>query len=85
MAGFSFEDISKVNGGEEDVLKKVIADAWATMKKTNWDDTNFCKINPKVSIPYPVAKNFQTFFESEGWKVKLKRENRNYLFDVYKD
>jgi len=35
MAGFSFEDISRVNGEEEAVLKKIIADAWATMKKTN--------------------------------------------------
>ncbi len=85
MAGFSFEDISKVQGEEEEALKRVITDAWVTMKKVNWDNTNFCKINPKITIPYPVAKNFQTFFENEGWKVTLKKENRNYLFDIYRE
>ena len=84
MAGFSFNDINSVSGEEEAILKQFIADAWSTMKRTNWDDTKYCTINPKFVVNYPVARNFKAFFENEGWKVQLKKEKRNYIFDVYK-
>ncbi len=85
MAGFSYNDIKVVAGNEETVLKQVIAEAWITMKRTNWDDTRFCTVNPSIVITYPVAKNFQSFFQNEGWYVQLKKDRRNYLFDVYRD
>ncbi|HOQ10996.1 MAG: hypothetical protein BWY23_00530 [Spirochaetes bacterium ADurb.Bin218] len=84
MAGFSLKDISTVDQNEENILKQVIAEAWVTMKRNNWDDTKFCTVNPSVVINYPVAKSFQSFFENEGWAVQIKKERRNYVFDVYR-
>ena len=83
MAGYSFNDLKIAPSYEEATLKQVIADAWASMKKTNWDDTKFCTVNPSMVITYSIAKSFQSFFENEGWLVTVKRKNRNYAFDVY--
>jgi hypothetical protein len=84
MAGYSFEDLKLCPSHEEAALKQVIAAAWETMKRTNWDDTKFCTINPAMVITYSIAKSFQSFFQNEGWYVTVKRVNRNYSFDVYK-
>ncbi|HNX24203.1 MAG TPA: hypothetical protein PKG60_09135 [Spirochaetota bacterium] len=83
MAGFTINDIKVASSSEEAVLKQVISEAWVSMKRTNWDDTKFCTVNPSVVISYSQAKNFQSFFEGEGWTVQIKRSSRNYLFDVY--
>lgn len=83
MAGFGPNDIKKASGNEEAQLKQVIVDAWTTMKRTNWDDTRFCTVTPTFIITYSIAKNFKMFFESEGWKVQIKKAHRNYYFDVY--
>ena len=84
MAGYSYNDLKIANSQEEPLLKTTIADAWVTMKKTNWDDTRFCTINPSSVITYSQAKSFQTFFQAEGWFVQIKRAKRNYLFDIYR-
>ena len=83
MAGYSIKDLKTVTTQEEVGLKQTIAEAWVTMKRTNWDDTKFCTINPNVVLSFSQAKNFQIFFENEGWTVQLKRKDRNYFFDVY--
>lgn len=85
MAGFSPKDISVVTSEEETVLKQLIADAWATMKRTNWDDTKYCTINPKQVLTFSQAKSFKSFFDNEGWVVVVKRAERNYKFDVYQE
>ncbi|HOP64736.1 MAG TPA: hypothetical protein PK358_14570 [Spirochaetota bacterium] len=84
MAGFSPNDIKVVADHEEAGLKQVIGEAWITMKRTNWDDTKFCTINPNVVLTFSQAKSFQSFYENEGWFVQIKRANRNYYFDVYR-
>mgnify|MGYP001281262569 CR=1 FL=1 len=84
MAGYSLNDIKVVAPHEEPLLKKTIAEAWVTMKRTNWDDTKFCTIHPTSVLTFSQAKSFQTFFENEGWFVTIKREHRNYNFDVYR-
>jgi len=83
MAGFTINDIRVAASHEEDVLKNVIAEAWVTMKRTNWDDTKFCTVVPAHVLTYSMAKNFQTFFQNEGWTVQIKKTGNNYLFDVY--
>lgn len=83
MAGFTINDLKVAASHEEPTLKQVIAEAWVTMKRTNWDDTKFCTVNPKIVLTYSQAKNFQTFYESEGWTVQIKRADRNYFFDIY--
>jgi len=83
MAGFTINDIKVAASHEEAALKQTISEAWVTMKRTNWDDTKFCTINPNVVLTYSQAKNFQTFFENEGWTVQIKRADRNYFFDIY--
>ena len=84
MAGYSLTDLLKyLPGNEETGLKQVIAQAWETMKKTNWDDTKFCTINPSIVMTFPMAKNFQAFYNNEGWFVVIKRKDRNYHFDIY--
>lgn len=83
MAGFTINDIQVAGSHEETALKQVIADAWVTMKRTNWDDTKFCTVMPSQVISYSMAKNFQTFFQNEGWTVQIKKAGNNYLFDVY--
>ncbi len=83
MAGYSIKDLKQVTTQEEAGLKQAIAEAWVTMKRTNWDDTKFCTINPNVVLSFSQAKCFQVFFENDGWKVQLKRKDRNYYFDVY--
>jgi len=83
MAGFTINDIKVAATNEEAALKQVISEAWVTMKRTNWDDTKFCTINPSVVMTYSQAKNFQTFFDNEGWTVQIKRADRNYFFDIY--
>lgn len=84
MAGFSLNDIKVAAEHEQPILKQTISEAWVTMKRTNWDDTRFCTINPSVVLTFSQAKSFQTFFESEGWYVQIKRNQRNYCFDVYR-
>ena len=84
MAGFTLNDIKVATGNEEAILKQVIAEAWTTMKRTNWDDTRFCTINPSVVLTFSQAKSFQTFFENEGWFVQIKKATRNYTFDIYR-
>ncbi len=83
MAGFTINDLKTVNAQEEAGLKQTIAEAWVAMKRTNWDDTKFCTVMPNIVLTYSQAKNFQTFFENEGWTVQIKRASRNYFFDVY--
>ncbi len=83
MAGYGLKDLQIAAPHEEPVLKQVIAEAWVTMKRTNWDDTKFCTVNPKTVLSYSQAKNFQAFWENEGWTVQIKRADRNYLFDIY--
>ncbi|MCL2156224.1 MAG: hypothetical protein FWH53_11210 [Leptospirales bacterium] len=85
MAGYSFNDLSIAPSHEEEGLKQTIAAAWETMKRTNWDDTKFCTVNPPITITYSMAKSFQSFFNNEGWNVVVKRSRsrRNYYFDVY--
>jgi hypothetical protein len=83
MAGFTINDLKVAASHEEAGLKQVISEAWVSMKRTNWDDTKFCTVHPAVVITYSQAKNFQTFYENEGWKVQIKRANRNYFFDIY--
>jgi hypothetical protein len=85
MAGYSLNDIKIVPSHEEAGLKQVIAEAWESMKRTNWDDTKFCTINPSIVITYSMAKSFQTFYDNEGWTVVVKRSrnHRNYYFDIY--
>ena len=83
MAGYGINDIKVAAPHEEAVLKQVIAEAWVTMKRVNWDDTKFCTINPKAVLTFSQAKNFQVFWESEGWTVQIKRAERNYFFDIY--
>jgi len=85
MAGFGPSDINNVTEEEEPVLKKVIAQAWQTMKRTNWQDTKYCTINPKNVLTYSQARNFKSFYEKEGWHVVIKRKERNYFFDVYQE
>jgi hypothetical protein len=84
MAGYTLNDLKVAAAHEEPALKQSIAEAWVTMKRTNWDDTRFCTINPKVVFTYSMAKNFQTFWENEGWFVQIKRAERNYFFDIYR-
>ncbi len=84
MAGFSLNDIKVAAEHEQPLLKQTIADAWVSMKRTNWDDTRFCTIHPSNVLSFSQAKSFQTFFESEGWYVQIKRAQRNYFFDVYR-
>ncbi len=83
MAGFSPKDITVASNEEEPILKKLITDAWATMKRTNWDDTKYCTINPKNVLTFSQARNFKTFYDNEGWHVIIKRKDRNYFFDIY--
>ena len=83
MAGYSIKDLKQVTTQEETGLKQAIAEAWVSMKRTNWDDTKFCTVNPNIVLSFSQAKSFQVFFENEGWKVQLKRKDRNYFFDVY--
>lgn len=84
MAGFSLNDIKVVTATEEPLLKQVIAETWTTMKRTNWDDTRFCTINPSAIINFAQAKSLQTFFQNEGWFVQIKKVSRNYYFDIYR-
>lgn len=83
MAGFTINDLKVAASHEEQGLKQLISEAWVSMKRTNWDDTKFCTVHPNIIITYSQAKNFQTFFENEGWKVQIKRAQRNYYFDIY--
>ena len=84
MAGYTFNDIkSSLPSDEEAGLKQIIANAWETMKRTNWDDTKFCTINPVLVMTYSMAKSFQSFWNNEGWVVAIKRKDRNYYFDIY--
>lgn len=84
MAGYSLSDIKVAAPHEEPLLKKTIAETWVTMKRCNWDDTKFCTVNPTSVISFSQAKSVQTFFQSEGWFVTIKKADRNYIFDVYK-
>ena len=84
MAGFTLNDIKVAAEHEQPILKQTIAEAWTTMKRTNWDDTRFCTINPSNVLTFSQAKSFQTFYESEGWYVQIKRATRNYYFDIYR-
>ena len=84
MAGYSLNDLRvALTSTEEAGLKQVIAASWETMKRTNWDDTRFCTINPDLVMTYPMAKNFKSFYDNEGWDVVVKRKERNYYFDIY--
>jgi len=83
MPGFTINDIKVAAPHEEAALKQVISEAWVTMKRTNWDDTKFCTVNPTVVMSFSQAKNFQTFYQNEGWTVQIKRAQRNYFFDIY--
>ena len=83
MAGYTINDMRVAPSHEEPGLKQVIAEAWETMKKTNWEDTKFCTVVPSIIMTYPMAKSFQTFYNNEGWFVTIKRKDRNYYFDVY--
>jgi hypothetical protein len=84
MAGYTLEDLRTVLPSEEEAgVKQVIAAAWETMKRTNWDDTKFCTINPTIVMTYPMAKNFQAFWNNEGWFCVIKRKERNYYYDIY--
>jgi len=84
MAGYTIDDIKVSLPSEEEAgLKQVIATAWETMKRTNWDDTKFCTINPTIVMTYPMAKSFQAFWNNEGWFVVIKRKERNYYYDIY--
>ena len=84
MAGYGLDDLKVAAPHEEPLLKKVIAEAWVTMKRVNWDDTKFCTINPTAIITFSQAKSFQAFWMNEGWGVTIKREHRNYYFDIYR-
>jgi len=84
MAGFSLNDLKVAASHEETGLKQVIAEAWVTMKRTNWDDTKFCSINPTIMMTFSMAKSFQAFYDNEGWEVVIKRKDRNYNFDIYR-
>ena len=84
MAGFGLNDLRVAASHEEPGLKQVIAEAWVTMKRTNWDDTKFCTINPTIMMTFSMAKSFQAFYDNEGWEVVIKRKDRNYCFDVYR-
>lgn len=84
MAGYTLNDIKVAGAHEEAILKKTIAEAWVTMKRTNWDDTKFCTVNPTSVLSFSQAKSFQTFYQNEGWFVTIKKHERNYLFDVYR-
>ena len=84
MAGFSLNDLKVAASHEEPGLKQVIAEAWVTMKRTNWDDTKFCTINPTIMMTFSMAKSFQAFYDNEGWEVVIKRKDRNYHFDIYR-
>ena len=83
MAGYSLSDIQALASYEETPFRQVISEAWVTMKRTNWDDTKFCSINPTLVMTYSMAKSFQTFWHNEGWFVVIKRKDRNYNFDIY--
>jgi len=84
MAGYSLNDLRvSLTTTEEAGLKHVIATAWETMKRTNWDDTRFCTINPTLVMTFPMARNFKNFYDNEGWDVVIKRKERNYYFDIY--
>ncbi len=85
MAGFTPTDISRATTEEEPILKELISNAWATMKRTNWDDTKFCTINPKNVLTFAQAKSFKRFYDAEGWHVIIKKKERNYYFDIYQD
>jgi hypothetical protein len=84
MAGYTLNDLKVAAPHEEPALKQTIADTWVTMKRVNWDDTRFCTINPKFVFTFSMAKNFQVFWENEGWFVQIKRAERNYYFDIYR-
>jgi len=62
MAGFTINDIKVASSSEEAVLKQVISEAWVSMKRTNWDDTKFCTVNPSVVISYSQAKKLPVLF-----------------------
>ncbi len=83
MAGYSINDLRVAAPHEEGTVKQLIAEAWVTMKRVNWDDTKFVTINPKVVLSFSQAKSFQVFWESEGWTVQIKKAERNYFFDIY--
>jgi len=84
MAGFGLNDLKVAASHEEAGVKQVIAEAWVTMKRTNWDDTKFCSINPSIMMTFSMAKSFQAFYDNEGWEVVIKRKDRNYNFDIYR-
>jgi hypothetical protein len=84
MAGYGLNDLRVAASHEESGLKQIIAFAWEAMKRTNWDDTKFCTINPILMMSYSMAKSFQGFYNNEGWDVVIKRKDRNYCFDIYR-
>ena len=84
MAGYSLKDISIVKGQDEDILKTIIAEGWEILKKTNWDEREYCVYNPKRRVQYPVAKSFQIFYQNEGWKVSIHENPTNMKFTFYK-
>ena len=83
MAGYSLSDIQALANHEESPFRQIVTEAWVTMKRTNWDDTKFCTINPTLMMTYSMAKSFQAFWNNEGWFVVIKRKDRNYNFDIY--
>jgi hypothetical protein len=83
MAGFSLKDICVTTGNEEDLLKGLIAEAWNTMRTINWDTRSYCVFRPAVKAPYPIAKNFQTFYEGEGWHVVIHDQTGDQHFTIY--
>ena len=85
MAGYTLQDLRVALPHEEAGVKQTIAEAWITMRRINWDDTRFCTINPKRMFSFTMAKNFQSFWENEGWFCVIKRAERNYFFDIYRD
>jgi hypothetical protein len=66
MAGFTLNDIKVAAEHEQPILKQTIAEAWVTMKRTNWDDTRFCTINPTNVLTFSQAKSFQSFLKAKA-------------------
>jgi hypothetical protein len=83
MAGFAPKDIMVARGDDENTLKDLIIEAWEMMRKVNWDERHYCVFNPKGRIFYPIAKNFKSFYDGEGWNIDIVDEPTNIKFNIY--
>lgn len=84
MAGFSIKDIPVAKGNDkEPQLQRLILEAWDIIKKTNWDHTQYTNYCPQERVHFDVAKGFQMFYESEGWRVTINERPRNFHFTIY--